>query len=144
MNSVGRSVDRLGEDLQQPTVGLLVDQDAEALQIVPRQVEVAEAVAHVVVVGRRRLQEPQPPLPQRRHGGHDVVGAQGDVLHARAPVGLQVLLDLALAPPVGGLVERAGRSRSPSHTTVDIRAEYSVEIWESSKWRSRSKPSTDR
>ena len=34
--------------------------------------------------------------------------------------------------------------RLPSHTTVDMRAEYSVEIWASSKWRRRSKPSTER
>ena len=30
----------------------------------------------------------------------------------------------------------------PSHTTVDISAEYSVRIWSSSKWTSWAKPIT--
>ena len=47
--------------------------------------------------------------------GDDVVGAQGDVLHAGAVVVLDVLLDLALLQAVGRLVERHDDLRTVPH-----------------------------
>src|SRR6266702_4407962 len=65
---------RLGEDLQQVTV------------LIP--------VGEGVVVAVRRVEERHPGSPHGTYGGHDVVGDQGDVLHACPAVELQVLVDL--------------------------------------------------
>ena len=119
-----------------------VGEDVEPLQRVPRQVEAGEPFLGVVVVRVGHLHEPHAARAQRVDAGHDVVGAQRDVLHAGSVVVLDVLLDLALLAPVGRLVDRHHDLRAPSHTTVDISAEYSVEICSSSKCNSSEKPST--
>ena len=54
----------------------------------------------------------------------------------------QVLLDLALPLPLGGLVDRELDLPEPSCITFDINAEYSVLIALSSKWTSCEKPIT--
>ena len=65
-------------------------------------------------------------------------------------VEVEVLLDLALlAPSAGSLIgitmasaATGAPGASPLHTTVDISAECSVEIWSSSKCMSWQKPKT--
>src|SRR4051794_3340388 len=112
----GRPVgDRLGEDLQQVPVVVAVDEDAEPLQLVPRQVELGEPHPHVVVVAVRHGEEPDAPLPQRADRGDDVGRAQRDVLHAGAAVEVEVLLDLALLAAVGRLVDRQDHRGSVPH-----------------------------
>ena len=98
--------DGLGEDLEEVAVVVAVDQDAEAARVVPRQVDAGHARLGVVVVRGRDPQEAHAPVRAGpRTGGDDVVGAQGDVLHAGAAVAVEVLLDLALAPALGRLVD---------------------------------------
>ena len=66
-------------------------------------VEPAAHVAEVLVV---RLEEAHAPPAQAADRPHDVARAQRDVLHARAAVRVEVLLDLAALQPGGRLVQR--------------------------------------
>ena len=102
----GPVLDRLGEDLQQVTVLVPVGQDAKLAQVSEGHPGLAYPRAELVVVAARSGEELH---PRRLHGadaGHDVVGGQGDVLHAGASVELQVLVDLRLALADRGLVQR--------------------------------------
>ena len=96
----------LREDLQQVAVVVAIRQDAQPPQVLVRLVDLADAVADVLVVGLRRVEEEDAALLQRLDRLHDVVRRERDVLDARTPVEVEVLLDLALAPALGGLVER--------------------------------------
>ncbi len=103
----GRAVlDRLGEDLQQVAVLVAVGEDLQLAQGVDGDAGVAHPLPQRVVVGVRGVQEPDPGRAHGAHGPDDVVGVEGDVLHARAAVELQVLVDLGLLLGDGGLVDR--------------------------------------
>ena len=105
----GRPVaDRLGEDLQQVAVFVAVDEDAPLLQFLNRDPDLADPAAQdgvgvVAVGGGEELHAALLELVDRLA---DVRGRKGQVLHAGAPVELQVLVDLGLALAAGGLVER--------------------------------------
>ncbi len=68
--------------------------------------DLADALADVVVVGIGRVEEDHAALLHRLHRPDDVVRSQRDVLGTGATVELEVLLDLALALADGRLVER--------------------------------------
>src|SRR5436309_9217604 len=97
---------RLAEDLQQVTVLVLVDEDAELLQLVPRKVEVAEPISYVHVVRVGNAEKADAARSQCAERLDDVVSAQRDVLHARCTVEVEVLLDLALLATVSRFVDR--------------------------------------
>src|SRR4051794_40852284 len=112
----GRTVaDVLGEQLEQVAVLVLVDEDTQLLQLVPRQLEVPEPLSYVRIVRIGDLEEPHTALAHRRHGRGDVVGAQRDVLDARAAVEVDVLLDLALLAAVGRFVDGQHDLRAVPH-----------------------------
>src|SRR5438445_728397 len=92
-----------------------------ALQRVPRQFESLHAFPGIVVVGVGNLHEAHAAIAQRLHAGENVVGTQGDVLHAGPVVVLDVLLDLALAQSVGGFVDRHDDLRPVPHYGGDER-----------------------
>ncbi len=104
----GAVADRLGEDLQQVPVLVTVDENAAASQLVHGHPHLADArLEHrvgVVLIGRG--QEFDAALGQLVHGGADVRRGEGQVLHARPLVELEVLVDLGLPLADGGLVER--------------------------------------
>jgi predicted ATPase/DNA-binding CsgD family transcriptional regulator len=105
----GRPVaDRLGEDLQEVAVLVTVDEDAALAQFLDRDADLADPVAQhrVGVVAVRGDEELHAARGQLVHACADVGGRQGQVLHAGAPVVLQVLVDLGLALAFGRLVER--------------------------------------
>jgi len=100
--------DRLGEDLQQVAVLVPVHEDAARPQLFDRDPDPADALPQhrVGVVGVGRREELHAPLPQRVNGGEDVRRRQRQVLHARAAVVLEVLVDLRLLLADGRLVQR--------------------------------------
>ncbi len=103
--TVGPVAQVLGEDLQQVAVLVPVDHDAQLGQVLPREVDAVQALPGVVVVLGRDRQEADAPLPHGPHRGHDVGRVQRHVLDAGRAVVVEVLLDLALAAPLGRLVD---------------------------------------
>src|SRR5436309_771793 len=91
----------LREDLEQVPVVVAVGQDAEPLEIRVVLVDLADAIGDVVVVRVRCPEEDDAATLQRLDGLHDVRRGQRHVLDARSVVELEVLLDLALALPLG-------------------------------------------
>jgi non-specific serine/threonine protein kinase len=105
----GRPVaDRLGEDLQQVAVLVAVDQDAALAQFLDGNPDLADPLPQhrVGVVRVRRDEELDAAGAQRVHASADVGRGERQVLHARAAVELQVLVDLRLLLADGGLVQR--------------------------------------
>src|SRR4051794_35925945 len=97
---------RLREDLQQVAVVVAVGQDPQPLEVAVVLGDLAHAPLDLRVVRVGRVEEDNPRLLQRGDAADDVLGLQRDVLHARAVVELEVLLDLALALALGRLVDR--------------------------------------
>src|SRR5918911_880528 len=91
---------RLREDLEQVAVLVAVDEDPQPAQVVPVLADLAHALEGVLVVRVGRRQEGDASGLQMLDGADDVVTLESDVLHARAAVELQVLLDLALPLPL--------------------------------------------
>src|SRR5689334_1514382 len=85
---------RLGENLQQIAVRITVDENAEGLQLGQRLVDRSDAVLEVVVVRRRHREKLDTAIAERRHGTHDVVRRQREMLHARPTIELEILVDL--------------------------------------------------
>src|SRR5262249_14562209 len=97
---------RLREDLEEVPVLVAVDEDAQPTQVGPRLLDVADTVERVLVVRLRRGQEADAARLHLLDRPDDVVGLDRDVLDPRAAVVLEVLGDLALAAPLGRLVDR--------------------------------------
>lgn len=99
----------LCEQLQQVTSLVKVNQDIQALQhvevLLEFQSRFLQALPHRRVVRLGHLDELHATRLQVRDVPDDVVGAEGDVLHARAAVKVNVLFDLRLFLPVRGLVD---------------------------------------
>ncbi len=101
--------DRLGEDLQQIAMFIVVDQDAQFL----KRIEVlsdldrrfGEFLAQRGVVGLWHAQELHTTKTQVVDSFDDVLRAQGDVLHASTAVEFDVLLNLAFPQARGRLVD---------------------------------------
>ena len=102
-----RTVDhRLGEELKQVAFFVAVDQDAELAQRLEVFLDFADAVEDIVVVVVRHVEELHATVLQGGHRADDVVGGDGDVLHARALVEVDVLLDLGFLAAFRRLVDR--------------------------------------
>src|SRR5712691_9713910 len=95
----------LREDLKQVAVVVAVGEDLVLAQVRPVLGDLADAVADVLVVRVGRVEEEDPALLQRLDGRNDVLRGERDVLRAGAAVELDVFLDLALALPLGRLVD---------------------------------------
>src|SRR5713226_2738254 len=91
----------LREDLEQVAVFVTVGEDAQPAEVVPVLADLADAVADVFVVRIGRREEDDPLILQRLDGADDVLRLQRNVLDPGAPEELEVLLDLALALPLG-------------------------------------------
>eukprot|EP00240_Pyramimonas_obovata_P001571 CAMPEP_0118927552 /NCGR_PEP_ID=MMETSP1169-20130426/4995_1 /TAXON_ID=36882 /ORGANISM="Pyramimonas obovata, Strain CCMP722" /LENGTH=436 /DNA_ID=CAMNT_0006869329 /DNA_START=243 /DNA_END=1549 /DNA_ORIENTATION=+ len=129
----GRPVaQRLGEDLEEDTLVIPVDQDAQLFAL--RKLLRAERVPPhpvrqplVILVPGPRHEVEAPtirPLPHPPQGVKDVVRFERDVLHAGALVLLEVRLDLGLAAgAVGGLVDgqQHGLVVAGEHHAVEAR-----------------------
>src|SRR5262245_9869478 len=79
---------RLGEDLQQVTLFVAIDQDAQLGQLPDVLVDLADALGEHVVVGARHAQERHVAVAHRADRLDDVPRRHGDVLHARPAVEL--------------------------------------------------------
>ena len=102
----GRAVGhRLGEQLEEMAVRFVVDENAKSLNLGPREVQKRQPVGDVLVVGVVGLEEPHSPTTQRADGLNDVVGTEGQMLNTGTPVGVDVLLNLALSFAVGRFVQ---------------------------------------
>ncbi len=97
---------RLREDLQEIAVLVAVGEDPQPLQVGVVLGDLADAALDLVVVRLRRVEEEHAAVLQRFNRLNDALRLQGDVLHAGALVELEVLVDLALALPLGRLVDR--------------------------------------
>jgi hypothetical protein len=75
-------------------------------ELVDRLVDLPHARLQFVVVRRGHGQELDAAITERRHRRDDVVGGQRDVLHARADIEVEVLLDLRLLLARRRLVDR--------------------------------------
>ena len=103
----GRPVLRgLGEDLQQVAVLVAVGQDLQALQVGVVLGDLADPPFDLLVVRVGSVEEEDAALLQLRDRADDVLALHRDVLDAGRVVELEVLLDLALALPLGRLVDR--------------------------------------
>src|SRR6185312_14196227 len=88
-----------GEDLQQqtlPALGVAVDQDTPAAQLLERLTVSLDARVDAFVIGVRRILEREPAAAKHVDRAIDVFGGERDVLNALAVVLPQILLDLAL------------------------------------------------
>src|SRR5947207_9557437 len=97
---------RLREDLQQVALLVAVGEDPQPLEIVPVLADLTDAGLGVEVIRIRSREEVDALVLERLDCAHDVVTEECDVLHARAAEVLEVLVDLALALALGGLVDR--------------------------------------
>lgn len=106
----GPVLNRLGEDLEQVALIVVVDQDVQALNHVHVFCYVdtrgLESLAQVLIVSSRYGQELNAACLHLGDGVNDIVGAHGDVLHTGPAVVVDILLDLALAFSWCGLVDR--------------------------------------
>ena len=89
-------LDRAGEDLEEVALLVAVGLDAELLERVDRDADVADAVGQARVVLVRQAEELDAVVAQPPDGPDDVLGPQRDVLAAGRAVPVEVLLDLAL------------------------------------------------
>src|SRR5437773_3819700 len=103
----GRTVlDRFGEQLEEVALLVPVDEDSQARERVDVLVDRPDARReHLVVRGRNR-EERHAAVAKPRHGVDDVRRRERDVLHARAAVEIEVLLDLGFPFSLGPLVDR--------------------------------------
>ena len=107
----GSVLERLGEDLQQVALVVVVDEDLLPLQNVDVLLhldgDVLEAGSQVVVVGVGDLvEELDATVFHARDRLDNRLGAHGDVLDARTAIILAELLDLTLTLAIGRLVNR--------------------------------------
>src|SRR5258708_10754235 len=97
---------RFAEDLEEVSVRIAVHEDAELRQLLDRLVDRADAALELLVIARRHRQEFDATILQIGDGLENVVGRQGQVLHTRPSMALQVFVDLRLLFPFCRLVDR--------------------------------------
>ena len=105
----GRAVlERLGEDLEQVAVVVVINEDLQLLQgvdvFLDLDLGVLEALAELVVVGVRNVEELGAAVAQVLDTLDDVVRAEGQVLDASRAVVVNVLFNLGLALAGGRFV----------------------------------------
>src|SRR4051812_41268243 len=74
-------LDGLGEDLEQITVGVTIDEDAELRELAHRLIDFADAALKLLVVARRHRQELDAAVAEGLHRHEDVIRRQSQVLH---------------------------------------------------------------
>src|SRR5262249_45668822 len=89
-------LDRPGEDLEEVALLVAVGLDAELLQRLDRDADVADPIDKLLVVGVGHAEELDAEAAQRPDRPDDVLGPQRDVLGAGLAVVVEELLDLAL------------------------------------------------
>src|SRR5690606_15690048 len=92
----GAVLHRLREDLQQVTVGIAINQDAELRQLLNRLIDLPYPFLQLLIVRSGGAQELNATIAQSSHGSDDVVRGERHVLHAGAAVEVQVLINLRL------------------------------------------------
>jgi hypothetical protein len=125
--TVGPVLHRLGEDLQQVAVLVAVDRGSCGPAARRSARDLADPLdERLVVVRVGRLEELDAAGAHLVDGAQDVVRRQRDVLHARAAVELEVLVDLRLPLAAAGSLRGNFTFLWPSATTLLMSAEYSV------------------
>src|SRR4029079_18494662 len=99
-------LDRAGEDLEEVALLVSIGLDAEFLERVDRDPDVADALAELLVVRVGHSEELDAEAPQRSNRPDDVLGPEGDVLRSGLAVVIEELLDLALLLAGRRLVDR--------------------------------------
>src|SRR6478672_796306 len=94
----------LGENLEEITLVIPIDENAEASERPEILIDVTYPLRQRVVVGRRNFQELDTAILKIGHRLDDVVGRYGAVLHAFAIVELKILLHLRLLLALSRLV----------------------------------------
>src|SRR5262249_41672476 len=87
----------LGKDLEQVAIVVTVHEDAEPCQLVYWLINLADARLQFLIVGRWRREEFYALRLELSHCRQDVAGDHSNVLHARAAIVVQILLDLRSA-----------------------------------------------
>src|ERR1035437_3254387 len=88
---------RFGKDLKEVPLLIAVDKDSEIADGIEILRDLADTRRQHVVIDIRNAQELDSLGAQFQNGRNHVLGLQRNVLHARSAVGLQILVDLALA-----------------------------------------------
>ena len=95
-----------GENLQEVAFVVTIDEDATLTQGAYVLVDPADTLPQRIIIGIRRTQELNTVCTQLTDGRDDVRGRKRQVLYTRTSIVIEVLLDLRLAPSLGGLVDR--------------------------------------
>lgn len=122
---------RLGEDLKQVALVVVVDQNVQLLQNIQIFLHVhwraLQLLAQGVVVGLGDLQELDTTRTQLSNSVDHIGGVQSNMLHTTASVIIHVFLDLALAFAIRGFVDGHLDVFFPiSHHNRSQRTEFSV------------------
>src|SRR5262245_38097840 len=99
-------LDRLGEDLEQVTLVVAVDQNPQLSELAQVFLHFPHAIRQHFIVGGRDSQKRHVILHHGAHALDDIAGCHGDVLYAGSAVILQEFVDLRPAPALGRLVDR--------------------------------------
>ena len=107
----GAVLERFGEDLQEVTLVIVIDENSLTLDrvevLLHLDINVSEAGSQVVIICvRDRLEENDATGLHALHGVDDVLGAHRDMLNTRATIILAELLDLALPHAGRRLIDR--------------------------------------
>ena len=107
----GAVLERFGEDLQEVTLVIIIDENSLTLDrvevLLHLDINVSEAGSQVVIICvRDRLEENDAAGLHALHGVDDVLGTHGDMLNTRATIILAELLDLALPHAGRRLIDR--------------------------------------
>ena len=107
----GAVLERFGEDLQEVTLVIVIDENPLTLDrvevLLHLDVNVSEAGPQVVIICvRDRLEENDTTGLHALHGVDDVLGTHRDMLNTRATIILTELLDLALPHACRRLIDR--------------------------------------
>src|SRR5690606_34347310 len=102
----GAILNRFGENLEQVSLFITVNEDILLLQCVEIFFNGADARGDVVIVSFRDIQKFHAAPPQFAYRVEDVVGGHSDVLYTRAFIEFQVFIDLRLPASLSRLVNR--------------------------------------
>ena len=107
----GAVLKRFGEDLQEVTLVIVIDENSLTLDrvevLLHLDINVSEAGSQIVVICvRDRLEENDAAGLHALHGVDDVLGAHRDMLNSRATIILAEFLDLALSHAGSRLINR--------------------------------------
>src|SRR5882757_4511492 len=99
-------LNRLGEDLEQITLVVAIDQNAESLQRLQVFVDVTDTSGQLIVIRGWNIQELDAALLNLGHCFDDILGRDRHVLHAFAVVKVEILFHLRFLFAFGRLIDR--------------------------------------